>query len=195
MSDLVRTSSGWAFYRADETALPADFNDSIQKDRIRSYIMNNLRGRVEDWLLVEAERFIAQAREIGFNEAADAGDITKNSFGPIPLNYGDTVLFSTVSSSGIPELSGASQNQFFWRTAFSTPLNSISEPIVIGDNVIILLPLEEVFAEEGELDFIESYYSYWASSSTENAYRSYFLQNEKLDDRFNDMFWKIWSPN
>ena len=195
ISDVVATSSGWSFYRAEEASQPPDVYDLVQLERIRSYIMGNMRGRVEDWLLAEAERFSATARETGFSEAAEAANINTNSFGPISLNYGDSVLFSSVSSSGINELSGAGQNQFFWRTAFSTPVNTIAEPLVVGDYVIVLLPLEEVEEDEDELEFIKSYYSYYVSSSTENSYRTYFLQNDKLDDRFQEMFWKIWDPS
>ena len=195
LSNVVATSSGWSFYRAEEATQPADVNDIVQMERIRSYIMSNFRGRIEDWLIAEAERFTARAREIGFSEAAEAENVNKNSFGPVSLNYGDSVLFSSVSSSGISELSGASQNQFFWRTAFSTPINTIAEPLVVGDNVIVLLPLEEISEDEEEIEFIRSYYSYYVSSSTENSYRAYFLGNGKLDDRFYDMFWKIWDPS
>ena len=195
MSDVVATSSGWSFYRAEEVGQQADVSDAVQMEKIRSYIMANLRGRVEDWLIAEAGRFIARAREIGFSEAAEAANVNKNSFGPIPLNYGDTVLFGSVSSSGIPELTGASQNQFFWRTAFSTPVNTIAEPLVVGDNVIVLLPLEEITEDESEMEFIKSYYTYWVSSGTESSYRTYFLENEKLDDRFQDTFWRIWDPS
>jgi hypothetical protein len=195
ISDIVVTSSGWSFYRADEASQPPDVSDFALMERIRSYIMNNLRGRVEDWLIAEAERFTGRAREIGFSEAAWAENINQNSFGPIPRNYGDSILFSSVSSSGIPELSSASQNPLFWRVAFSTPLNTICEPLVVGDSVIVLLPLEEVEEDESELEFIKSYYSYYVSSSTENSYRSYFLENEKLDDRFQEMFWRIWDPS
>jgi len=195
LSDIIVTSSGWSFYRAEEVSQPVDVSDIAQMEKIRNYIMGNLRGRVEDWLIVEAERFTIRAREIGFSEAAEAGNINKNSFGPIPLNYGDSVLFGSVSSAGVPELTGASQNPLFWRTAFSTPINTIAAPLVVGDNVIVLLPLEEAVGEESEIEFIKSYYTYYVNTSTENSYRSYFLTNAKLDDRFYDMFWKIWDPS
>jgi hypothetical protein len=194
ISDIVATSNGWSFYRADEAGQPADVSDITQIERIRNYIMSNFRGRVEDWLLLEAERFTTRAREMGFSEAAEAENIYKNSFGPIPQNYGDSVLFSSVSSSGISELSGASQNTLFWRNAFSTPVNTIAEPIVVDENIIVLLPLEEVDEEESEIEYIKSFYSYYVSSSTETSYRAYFLENEKFDDRFYDMFWKIYDP-
>ena len=195
LSDVIVTTFGWSFYRVEESSQPVDVSDVTQMERIRNYIMWSLRGRVEDWLIAEAERFTAMAREIGFSEAAAANNINISSFGPIPLNYGDSVLFGSISSAGVPELTGAGQNQFFWRAAFSTPLNSIAAPLVVGDDVIVLLPLEEIAVEESEIELIESYYSYWVSSSTENSYRAYFLGNEKLDDRFQDMFWKIWDPS
>ena len=195
LSDIVSTSAGWAFYRADEAAQPVDVNDLTLMERIRYYIMSNLRGRVEDWLIAEAGRFTTHAREIGFSEAAAAGNINKNSFGPIPLNYGDSILFGSISSSGISELSGASQNQFFWRAAFSTPINSISEPLVVGDSVMVLLPLEEIVADENETGLIQSYFSYYVSSNMENSFRTYFLQNNKLDDRFYNKFVELWGDN
>jgi hypothetical protein len=194
ISDVIATSYGWSFYRAEEASQPPDFDDIVQLERVRSYMMGDLRGTVENWLIAEAERFTARAREIGFGEAAEAAGIPTNSFGPIPLNYGDSVFFGSVSSSGISELSGAGQNQFFWRAAFSTPLNTIAAPLVVGDNVLVLLPLEEVEEDEGQIDLIKAYYPYYVSSSAENSYRSYFLENDKLDDRFREMFEKIWGP-
>jgi len=192
LSDIIKVSTGWAFFRAEETGYTADTNDPAQLDKIRNYIMIYSRGQVEDWFIAEAEKFSSQAREMGFDEAAAAGSLTKQNFGPIPLNYGNTALFSSISSAGVPELANAGTNQFFWRAAFSTPLNSLSIPIVVGENVIVLLPLEESDAEENNIQFIEMYYPYWVNAGLEQSYRSYFLNNEKLDDRFGETFWKIW---
>jgi hypothetical protein len=195
LSDIIKNNTGWVFYRADEAAQPVDLSELSYQSRVRNYVMGNLRGRAEDWVIAEAEKFSATAREAGFSEAASADGIEIRSFGPIPLNYGNSAIFSSISSAGISELSGAGSNELFWRTAFSTLLNTASRPIVIDDNVIVLYPTEEVSADESEAEMIESYYSYWIRGSTENALRSYFLNNGKLDDRFQETFWKIWSPN
>ena len=192
LSDLVKVPSGWAFFRAEEAVRPADANDPTQVEKIRNYIMGNLRGRAEDWLTAEAEKFIAQAKEEGFDEAIAAGDVAKRNFGPIPVNYGNSVLFPSLSYAGVPELTNAGTNQFFWNAAFSVPLNSLSDPLVIGDNVVVLQPLEETTADEDELGIIESYYPSWMNEGLEYAYRSYFLNNEKLDDRFDEIFWSLW---
>jgi len=167
LSDVVKVAAGWSIFRAEETARPADADDPSQLEKIRSYIMSNLRGQVEDWLIAEAEKFSAQAAETGFDEAVIEGNITKRSFGPLPVNYGNSALFGSISSSGVPELAYAGTNQFFWRAAFSTPLNTLSNPVVIGDHVIVLLPLEETNMEEADLQFVEMYYPYWISSGME----------------------------
>jgi len=192
LSDPVKVTGGWAFFRAEDAAHQADVNDSSQMDKIRNYIMTNSRGQVEDWLIAEAQKFSAQAKEIGFDKAVAAGDITKKSFGPVPVNYGNSALFGSVASSGVPELANAGTNQFFWKAAFSTPLNSLASPVVVGDNVIVLLPLEESSAGDNDTQLIKAYYAYWINSGMEQSDRIQFLTNGKLTDHFSETFWKIW---
>ena len=195
LSDLVKVSSGWAFFRAEEAGHPADTSDTSQRDKIRNYIMSYSLGLVEDWTISEAQKFCAQAKEIGFDEAVSAGSIAKNSFGPIPVNYGNAAIFGSVSSSGVSELASAGTNQFFWKAAFSTPLKSLSDPLVVGDSVIVLRPLEESNAEENDAQFIEMYLPYWINAGVDQSYRVHFLTSDKLVDRFDETFWKIWGRN
>lgn len=199
ISDIYQVDTGWAFYRVDEAAYPADINDAAQKTKIQTYMMQNQRGPVEDWAIAEAGKFAARANETtldqAISEAGTASGVTKSSFGPISLNYGDSPLFSSIAGAGVPALASAGANQTFWNAAFATPLNSLSEPFVVGDNVIVLLPKEEVPVEESSRGFIESYYPYWSQTGTGNATRSYFLNNEKLDNRFQEAYWKLWGTN
>jgi len=195
LSDLVKVPSGWAFFRAEEPAMPMDINDQSQKERVRSYIMKNVRGQIEDWLIAEAEKFSAQVKETGFDKAITGGNIIKRNFGPIPLNYGNMALFATVKSAGVPEIENAGTDQFFWKAAFSTPLKSASKPFVLGNNVLVLYPLEESKAEENDIKLIEAYYPYRINESLDQEVRTYFLGSKKLDDRFNEEFGRIWKPN
>jgi hypothetical protein len=192
ISDVVKVSSGWAFYRAGETARPADTNDPSQIEKIRNYILKNFRGRIEDWVIAEAGKFVALANEKGFSAASAESNTEKRSFGPIPVNYGNSPIFPSLSASGIPELAAAGANEFFWKLAFGTPLNSVSKPLVVHDHVVVLEPLEESPAEESEISNIENFFPYWISSGTQYAYRTHFLTSDKLDDRFEDTFWGLW---
>ena len=195
LSDLVKVTSGWAFFRAEEAVHPVDSGDASQKDKIRSYIMSNLRGRAEDWLIAAAEKFSAQVKEKGFKNTSSDGNVVKHSFGPIPINYGSSALFTTVESAGISELRNAGTDQLFWKAAFSTPLGSPSDPFVFENNVMVLFPVEESDAEETAIQQIELYFPYRARENMDLSYRSYFLNNEKLDDRFDETFFRLWRTN
>jgi len=195
VSDLIRISSGWAFFRANETAYQADLNDQSQLWKIRNYVMDNERGRAEDWCLAEAEKFIVLAEQRSFNEAISAGNVTRRSFGPMPLNYGNALPFGSLASAGIQELAAASTNQFFWRLAFSTPLNTPSRPLVIGDNIVVLMPVEETGSDEDD-DFagmFDSYWSYLMNTNITSSIRNKFLTSDKLENNFERTFWGLWN--
>jgi hypothetical protein len=176
----------------NETVRPADLNDASEKSKVKNYLMNFMRGISEDWVISSAEKFSQEARERGFDAAIASAEMTKKSFGPLPLNYGNFTMLSSISTSGIPELENSGSNQFFWKAAFSTPLNSPSSPLVIENNVIVLFPLEEIPADEDEIEMIKAYYPYWINSEIEYAFRLYFLENKKMDDRFFDTFYSLW---
>jgi hypothetical protein len=195
-SDVIQLSeNSWVFFRAEEEPRQADTGDAALMTKIRSYIMAYERGRAEDWIIAEAQKFNADVREKGFDSALADHVMEKKSFGPLPVNYGDTAIFASVTSSDAPELSGAGTNENFWRTGFTTPLNSPSEPMVMGDNVVVLYPLEETSQDPENAGFIEMYFSYWLSNASEQTINSHFLSSGKLDDRFWDVFQTIWNTN
>lgn len=192
LSDVYKLSAGWCFFRVNETAYPVNLAEPGQLQQIKQHVMQNERGRVEDWAISEAESFHTLVEASSFYEAAIAKKTITRRLGPISLNYGNSTLFSSLSSAGIPELENAGKDQFFWRAAFNTPINSLSKPIVVNDSVIVLLPTEENFLDETETGYIESFYPYLILTNTEFTSRLYFLNNEKLDDRFQETFSKLW---
>jgi hypothetical protein len=194
-SSVIKVPSGWAFFRAEAAPYPADTGDSSQLEKIRYYLMYSERGRVEDWVIRQAEEFSALVRETDFDSAIQAKGLTKRNFGPLALNYGGNELFPTLSSFSVTELLYADSNELFWRTAFSTPLRTPSTPFVILDNILVLYPVEENPAEETSKENIESAYSsYWLSYNAERNLRSFFLGSANLQDRFSETFGKIYAP-
>jgi hypothetical protein len=194
-SDIVKVDSGWAFFRAEEAVSPSDTGDAAALEKIRSYIRDFEWGRMEDWAITQADEFILQVQERGFDGAIIEESLEKRHFGPLPLNYGEVDLFNSLASFSVEELSGAASDDNFWRTAFSAPLNTPSAPLVQGNNVLVLFPLEEISADESVSESIASVLSsYWLSSNTEQALRSFFLTNEKLEDQFFDTFLRFFWP-
>ncbi|GHV29239.1 hypothetical protein AGMMS4952_14650 [Spirochaetia bacterium] len=189
-SPVVKVPSGWAFFRAEEALLPAEVNtdETAKLDKIRSYMVSFQRGIIEDWLF-------EQAKNIQFNGTEkDLPGVQKHEVGPVPLNYGGLSLdfggknlFPTLASQSISELVSAESNENFWRAVFFTPLGQASEPLVIGDNVLVIYPREESGAGPdagGDDEGVEGFYPTWISNNTETSLRSHFLNSKKLDDTF-----------
>ncbi|MDL2229894.1 SurA N-terminal domain-containing protein [Treponema sp. OttesenSCG-928-L16] len=201
LSQVIKVPSGWAFFRVEESARPADTEDPLLMDRIRSYVMEFERGRVEDWFFVQAEELIADAEENDFDSAVLLKGLEKKSFGPLPINYGGSgqssrmEFFTPLSSFDVPELSSATYNENFWTTAFSTPVGRPSKPIVLGSYVAVLYPTEEKPVDETAMDYINSSYPFIIQYFAEQDIRSYFLASDKLEDKFMDTFFKLYFSN
>lgn len=194
-SPLVKVSSGWAFFRAAEASYPADTSDADTLAKIWRYMEGFERGRIEDWIIARAEEFAAQVRSASFDEAVEAQGLTKQSFGPLPMNYGGTYLFTPLDSFGVAELNYAGTNDNFWRTAFFTPVGSPSKPFVIGSSVLVLYPLEETQALPEKTESVKAQFSsYWLINNTESSLRSFFIRSPKLTDRFDVTFFDLFLP-
>jgi hypothetical protein len=195
ISELVHVGTNWVFFRAEDTLYPADTGDSATIGKVRSYLMSNERGPIEDYFLAQAQVVVdAVNDESPFDEVIIQRGLEKKSFGPLPINYGSVDLFTPLTSFAVPELSEAVTNENFWKTAFiDTAVGTPSKPIVVGNsesaNVVILYPVEEKTEDDTIIGYIETAYSgYWLSYTTESNIRLYFLTNKKLDDQF----WKTY---
>ena len=192
LSEVMRVAdNNWAIFRAEDSVRPADTSDPVIMARIRNHIFTYERGRAEDWVIREAEQFAAEVRDRDFDSVVADRGMIKRTFGPLPINFGNAALFPSVLASGIPELSNQGSNELFWQAAFSTPLNTPSIPVVLGPNVMVFFPLEEVEANEEDIELIQRFFSFWLSNIAEQDFRSFFLNHEKLDDRFMDMFARL----
>ena len=194
-SEVIKLASGWAFFRAEEAAQAADIADPATLEKVRSYIRGFERGRMEDWATAEAAAFTGLANASGFGAAVSSRGLEKREFGPLPVNYGNIDLFSSLESFSVPELANAASDENFWKAAFSTPVNTLSEPLVQGGNVVVLRPTEETAADESSIESITSTYSsYWLSYMTERSMQTYFLNSEKMDDQFLATYFRYFLP-
>jgi hypothetical protein len=208
-SPVYRLENGWAFFRCEAAAYPADISDSANLEKVRNYLMNNERGRVEDWVFDLAENFVNLVRDNDFDTAALMRGLEKKSFGPLAINYGErrslsvyyggsssdgVDLFTALSSFSIDELYLAGSAENFWRAAFFTPIGSPANPIVVGNNVLVLYPVEELPPETEGADSIKNMYTaYWVSYNMEQSLKPFFLRSKKFQDRFGEAFRQIYN--
>jgi hypothetical protein len=191
ISDIIRTDDGWLFFRAETSPRFADTNDVTMLGKIRSYMMTFERGQIENFFIRQAEEFSALAREYDFDTAIEEKEMTKRSFGPVPINYGNSEIFTSLSSSSVAEIRNAEFLESFWQTAFSTPVGSLSEPLVIGNNIIVLYPTEE--RDDDDLNMMyreQAYTDQFAPSFVNQNIRDFFMNSPKLDNRFYESYFK-----
>ena len=200
LSDVIKIEDVWVFFRVEDDLKKADFNDAAVIDRVRSYMRNFQRGRMEDWAIAQAEDFNTEAEASGFSDTVRRHFKEKFNFGPLPVNYGSSDLFTTLDSFSISglsrqELTDLSKNENFWKTAFSTPLNTPSSPLVQGSKVLVFFPVEQIKEDEDKIKEIEANYAIgWVNNRIEQSLIPFFINNSKFDDRFWETFYRIFAP-
>ena len=195
-SDVLQSGDNWVFFRVEEAVQDADLSDEAVMDKVRSYLRNFERGRMEDWAIDQAEIFIALAEEIGFEAALSQQGMESRSFGPVPLNYGNVDLYATLASLSVAELSNSASDHNFWSVAFSTPVNTPSIPVVQGSNVLVIIPTDETEVDEFRTEsIVSSVNSYWLDFITEQSMFQFFLNSPKMDDRFMDVYYRHFMGN
>jgi peptidyl-prolyl cis-trans isomerase D len=202
ISPVFKTAAGtWVFFKATEAPLAADFSQGIMVAAVRNYIEQRERGVVENWAIAQAKSLASSGT--GFEAAAKKAGIAVKTTGPFPLNYGDLTLniygqsaplFKRVATESDPELAGASTNEKLLSAAFSLAPGAVSEPLVLGDNVIVLKVKEASTAKDEETASIDFYYPYFFQSGASAEVRDLFMKSPKLKDNFAKVFFKYFQP-
>jgi hypothetical protein len=85
-------------------------------------------------------------------------------------------------------LSSYAASDAFWQRAFFTPIGDASEPLVLGDQVLVLLPLDETAPDESQIDSLKGYFEYIVQSYARQI-EPFFTQSPRLKDQF----WETYS--
>ncbi len=148
-SGVVKTSSGYTVFRKDGESTQADFNDKNTFDVVKKYITSNESGKIEDYFIETAKNVTADATLNGF-DALDVSAIDGAEKVTVPafsLNYGGVSLADKLPTDTAKQLSSAVSNEAFWEKAFGMKVGSYSEPIVLGNYVVVLNCTGEETAE------------------------------------------------
>jgi len=192
LSDLVRIGEYWSIFRVEEELKKADFDDEAVMDKVRSYVNENESGLMYDWAEKQANEFIADAKDSSFYNAAYLRNMESFRFGPLSINFGNIDIFPVLSIPGYDEqaVENISNNENFWKTAFSTTPQTPSEPLVQGKHVLVLLPVDETKEEYEESN---DWYTYsWIYNIADQYMHYYFLYSDKMEDNFWDVFFRLY---
>lgn len=181
LSGVIPTVNGFSIFRGDGEATLADLEDEATMDAVMSYMKSYEAGIIETYYLELAQDFWNTANTAGMVSACRDFNVTPVELGPVPLNYGNSPLFASMSGADAV-LGGASTNENFLRTAFSMRLDEISSPMVLDDNVVLLMLTGEttVTAEENAVAFADYVRQFDQSTLQNTVMTSDKLQNDFL---------------
>jgi hypothetical protein len=189
-SQILKTGKTFAIVRCDGAPVNADFTDATTIAAVKSYMEANERGKIEDYFLAKAKSFAEDARKNGFDAACKTTGVVKESTTAFGINYGNVNIFSPVPVQTNADLAQAPKSESFFNTAFSLKANTVSDPILLGSNVVVLQLAEEKAADPQILEMLPMFYNYYASSWSQNTLSESFLKSKKLEDHFMQTYLK-----
>ncbi|HOV39670.1 MAG TPA: peptidyl-prolyl cis-trans isomerase [Spirochaetales bacterium] len=185
----IESSEGWLLFRCEEEALHPDLNDPEVKKTVRSYMMSFERGKIEDYLLTQAKQFKEETASSSFESLARSKGFSIGETDYFPINYGNSVFLKPVSQTN-SSLAGAAFRESFFVTAFSLKKDETSDPIVLGDSIVVLKMVEERTVDEKELQMLNIYLPYIIQQFTEENLQQFIFTSKDFKDDFNSVFFK-----
>jgi hypothetical protein len=191
ISELQESAGSWVFFRADSPVVEADLEEQEIRDRIRDYILTNEVGVAEEYFLGEADRLAASAREIGFDQAvveAEALPIFESEW--VPINYGSVFYGKRLRVLGDDQgiMSAAARDENLFQTIFSLGIGDISDPLLIGDRIVIMTVTDEREPPPEDLEEVSSSLESLDLRLLENDLSDYLIDEDLLIDEFQDAF-------
>ncbi len=183
-SGVIKAGTAWAIVRCDEAPAAASFEDARTLAAVREYMNKNERGKIEDWFMAKAKAFAVSARSSGFDAACKAEGVSKKVTAPFAINYGNVEILAPVPVEGAPELSAAARSEAFLSAAFSLGPSEVSEPILLGNTVVVLQLAEEKAADAQIVEMAPVFYNYYASGWSQKTLSDAFLKSDRLEDNF-----------
>ena len=192
-SQIINTKDGYSIFKKTGDVIQANSDDASIISAARSYITSYESGRVEDYFKAQASSFISDAKSKGFDDAAQELGLTIHDIPSFALNYGDTSMMAKVPYDAASELSSAGTNENFWEKIFAMNTNDISEPFVLGNNVIVMKMIGEEKNEKNDnvLETIKTESaSYDQASASSAILSSKKVENNVMATYFNNFIKK-----
>ena len=204
VSPVVKTASGFAIVKCTAPVKAADFGLQETEDRVFAYMKSNERGLIEDYLEQKAKAFADAAKNGGFTEQAQLNELVVQTSNPIALNYGNAAILPQISSQADTFFASGVRNETFFKKTFALKASEISEPILLGSNVLVLQLNEETKASEEVQNNIATSYPQYASawyyqyplallayqplSWGQQTFIDFVLKNKNFTDNFSEVF-------
>jgi len=191
ISPVIKTSFGWVIYRVNQPVRQPDLTDPNTIKTVRAYMEQFERGQIEDYLSNLGNKFRDAATKVGFDAASVTEGLSVHQTNYFPINYGNAFFLPQMKAlDNNTALASGAYKQDFLQEIFSLKVRAVSKPIILDTNVVVLQPLDERNAPDGETSAIGGYYPYILQQFTQTDLVDQILQSPKFVDNFQQVFFK-----
>jgi len=153
LSKVIQIGENFEIYRCNSEVSEPDFSDSALLETVREYMMKYQKDVIEEYSVELANGFREKSNEAGFEEACrelDKYPPYETDF--FPINYLEVFPTKAVKpvETDAPSIMSASGSEDFFLEAFSLGQDEVSNPIRLGDQVVVLRLIEEKTISETE---------------------------------------------
>jgi len=192
VSQVIETDNGWLIYQMINTPSMPDTDSSEFINDVKVYMSRNEKGLVEDSLVAKGTDFSESLENNDdFLATATAMNIEKGTSDFFTVNFGNNRMIPssiTNATSQHPAFSSAAYDELFLERLFSlSSVGDISDPLVLGNNIIVaqLAGTQKSTAISEEM---MEYYKYQVESEITNYMQSdlqnLVLNSDKLENNF-----------
>ncbi|MCI1208355.1 MAG: peptidylprolyl isomerase [Treponema sp.] len=193
-SDPVKTEKGFSIFHADGAAVQPDFNDSDMVVVVYNYLKSYQKGHIEDYFTTIAKKFSTEAASDGFAAACNQYNIKEIKVPAFPLNYGNVSVLSKIPTDTVKELAGAESNDNFLKTAFSLKKGTLSDPVVLGNNILVL-QLNDIENDQSDAGTMTAAFASELSGYDQNSAQAALFNSPKVENNVASVFIKYFMNN
>lgn len=194
ISPVIRSGISYVIVRCDGQPTPADFSQEETLAVVRDYMQRNERGTIEDYLMAMARDFADKASADGFDETAAGLSKTKNETAPICINYGNASVLTSSPADSDMMLAAAVNDERFFKTAFGLKSGEVSDPVMVGDEAVVLLLKEESAADPERTEIYQQAYTPYTAEWTQREMNAAYLSSGKFKNNFDATFLRYFIP-
>jgi peptidyl-prolyl cis-trans isomerase D len=193
LSEVLKGTYGWMIYRCDSSEVDADISDTGLLDTVRSYILGNEKGKIEDYFNERAGKLTRRSGEIGFEDAAREAGVAINSLDYFPVNLQG--IFQLTPLKATPDTATPSSAQYseeFFTRAFSLGKDQVSSPIILDDRILVLKLIGERQLPADTERTMETVPESLANQSLQQDLQTSLVNDQRLKDNFDGGFAELY---
>ncbi|RKX74911.1 MAG: hypothetical protein DRP49_05355 [Spirochaetes bacterium] len=186
------TDYGWIVFKADGPSEAVNVSDRVED--IRSYMLQNEVGILEDAMIAKAEELRVKAIAAGsFREAMTQNGFQVQTTAAFPVNFAtDSMLGGSPENSDDPVLNGTASSEDFWSKIVPiTNIGDVSRPVVLNSSVALFSLAASNTAEK--MDYWPSLVDYEVARSRQTDFQTAVVNPDSklFDDKFSEEYNRI----